>query len=100
MYKPLTLVTNRQFVPYIITVSDLSEIKRLMSCKLATDSSSSAPTVIVSLQIDCDFTSNAFLYGKKLTTLVFRDVLKQLMNIQFLSLLHHTIDGGKLCGES
>ena len=54
----------------------------------------------MSLQIDRDFTSNAFLYGKKLnslTTLVFKDVPKQLTNIQSLSLLLHTIDGGKVC---
>ena len=52
------------------------------------------------LRIDRDFTWNAFLYGKELnslTTLVFKDVPKQLTNIQSLSLLLHTIDGGKLC---
>lgn len=82
------------------TLSDSSKIERLMFCKLATDSSSSAPIVIMSLQVDCDFTWNAFLHGKKLnslTTFVIKDMLKQLTNVQSLSLLLNTIINGKLC---
>ena len=82
------------------TLSDLSKIERLTFCKLANDSSSSAPIVVVSVQVDCDFTWHAFLRGKELnslTTLVIKDVPEQLTNVQSLSFLLDTIDCGKPC---
>ena len=73
------------------------KVEHLVFCKLHTSCNApcSPPVVSVSLQVFCDFTWSAFLYGKKLdpiSTPLIKDMPVKLTNVQHISQFLTTID--------